>query len=713
MKQFKGFYLFGIILAMLLFLGVAPSTFAQDYYVGVSLPLSGENEKDGKAMLNAINWQVDKINAENKINGKIQIIAKDDQNKPDIAKQVADGFIAEGKVLSVIGSYYSSTLMDGGAMAAYDKAGIIVISPYEFTPDPEKPSKWGFSMNYSDAKGGAFMAVYLKKVLECKGAIVISDNDLFATEAQAAFADKASRIGLKIQKNITFESVDQIGDDFVSSNITDEDKKASDTIVIFAHTDAGLKITKQLSAKGIDYPVFGPNSFTSPAFTDPEADYTQSAYAVSPFLYQLSNEKAYKFAEEYRTRYKEEPSTTAPLCADAILMLSEAFKAKGTDKNAIREFLSGLKLNKAIDGLSGRLFFDTDNSIDRDMFVSYVDESNTKVAFWQLLIPRDLNLLENKASNEADNIVEVDDVSYNLVEVIYVGLDFIRITDIDPRTMSFEAETFLWYKWMGDKVNLDEVTPINLLKETNKYVIKENLKGDIKYRCYQMKASYQIPFDLTRFPFDTQYLPIYLTHKDSDSTDIMFVMDSGHMSTTPITDITPPEWNYKARTTSTMLYNYDSTFGNPDYRGLDGKKTKVYFSTVKTNVIVERKLFPYLFNLFLPLIIIIAITMLVISIPVEQFVLRINVSMTALMSILVYYMAQKSVLPRVGYLMKSDYYFILAFLFILAIQIVNVVIVNILINKDKKPLAEKVNKYFSIYFVAAAILSYLLITVLL
>ena len=87
--------------------------------------------------------------------------------------------------------------------------------------------------------------------------------------------------------------------------------------------------------------------------------------------------------------------------------------------------------------------------------------------------------------------------------------------------------------------------------------------------------------------------------------------------------------------------------------------------------------------------------------------------MTALMAILLYYLAQKSALPRVGYLMKADYYFILSFGFMLCLQAMNIYIVRKLQKDGKKDGADRLNRRFGSWFVAITVLAYAAISFLL
>ncbi len=662
-------------------------------------------------MLAAIQFAAEEANHKGLSGGKIELIVRDDKNDPAVAKQVAEELSGKG-IVAVIGPYYASTLM-GGAKDVYEKNKVLMLSPYECNSDPRASSKWQFNINYPDDLGAGFMAVYMKEVMKLDNVLLVHNTDSFGEGSKNAFLAKAGRIGLNVKKVIFYDHVKKFGDDFIATNVTPDEIPQFGAVVMFSHKGSAIKLIKQLRKAGITTPVIGPHTFTSRRFlTELTEKESHGVYAFSPFIFELANEQASEFRAGLKARGGD-PETADPLAADALFLLADALKNKGSDRDAVREYLTTLTWQTAFDGITGNLYFNKDNQMQRDVFVSQIKDGRFKAAFKQMSIPREQYVYDELPERVEKGYVKViDDVAYHMIDVVFVGVDFIKINDIDPRQMMFEGEMFVWYKWTNEKIDVAQFDFINLMQRKDQYILKESLGGATKYRAYKVKATFFMPFDLAEFPFDTQYLPVYIAHRNKNSTHIMLVPDARHVDDAPVNNITPQEWLFKLKSLDTMLYRYTSTFGDPDYRHGTGVKSKIYFSTVKAHVLVRRKLLPYLFNLFLPLAIIIAISLLIFRIPVDQFVLRINASMTALMAILLYYLAQKSALPRVGYLMKADYYFILAFGFMLVLQTVNIYIVHKQQKDGKKDGAIALNRLISYWFLAITVVAYTSISVL-
>lgn len=157
------------------------------------------------------------------------------------------------------------------------------------------------------------------------------------------------------------------------------------------------------------------------------------------------------------------------------------------------------------------------------------------------------------------------------------------------------------------------------------------------------------------------------------------------METSAITDIKPQEWLYEGREYYSDLYRFDSTFGNPDYRIKKGYKSPIYFSSINLDINLKRIINPYIYTFFLPLMIILGINlMMVFWVPLDQFAPRINATLSALIGILLYHMSQKNALPKVGYSMLADKYFLLAYFFVVMMIFSNMTIQRMMSLEKKR-----------------------------
>ena len=352
-------------------------------------------------------------------------------------------------------------------------------------------------------------------------------------------------------------------------------------------------------------------------------------------------------------------------------------------------------------------------AVERDVFVSTIKDGRYKVAFTQLAVPKEEYILKELRERVKKGYVAVlDGQPYHVVDVIFTGVDVIKINDVNTRDMTWDVDVFIWFKWSGDRLDPKEVEKIgiiNLVKEQST-LLKESLSGPTKYRAYRKRLTLGASYDFAQYPFDSQVLPLVVAHTNRNSTHIMLALDARHMDDSPIEKINPQEWTYLGKDIYGDLYRYTSTFGDPDYRLGKGYKSRIYFSTVNVDVVVKRILKPYFFTFFLPLIIILGIIMLVLWVPLDQFAPRINASISGLVGLLVYHMSQKNSFPKVGYSMLADYYFIFGYVFIVVL-IINIIATQVQWSAGNKDVAKKRNRIFSLGSLGIVSISYLVMTI--
>lgn len=823
-------------LLMLLATLWAASAFAGEYRIGVLLPLSGPKADKGTPMKNAVELFVDRLNASGGIRGnKVRLVVKDDFDDPVKAGEAARELVKDPTLLAIIGHYYPATAV--GAVKVYDEAQIPCLSPNVSAPEVISASRWMFTANFQDDVQGSFMAVYLKEVMKKDNVVVIHTTEPFGHALRDAFVKKAAAIGLKILKVLPVDN-NNVSADWVAKNFSNKDENdAIGAVAALTHSESGLVFLPQLRDAGIRSVVFAPNTWTNPKFLALDEKYTSDVYVTSALLWEIANEKATKFSDEYRKKFGQQPPVSAAMAYDSILLLTEGLKEldnpekKLTPTRAgLRDYLAHLAWQDAVDGASGMLSFSIsgdktqiyvekfledqrkhaaeqqqkktftssepaanegarkpkepsdakdgrphaasepgkvksvtnpagaseppvpaasakspnaddapkpdggspaavrepakekpvvaaseNRAVRRDVFVSVIKDGRYKTAFTQLVVPRDEYVLKELRERAAKGYVMIaDGQPYHLVDVVFVGVDIAKINDINTKDMNWDADMFMWFKWSGDRLeskDIDRIGVINAVKEQSS-LLKEDLSKPVKYRALRKRYTLGTAYDLSKFPFDRQALTMTIAHASKNSTHVMLVLDARHMDDGPIRKINPQEWTFLENKFYSNLYEYDSTFGDPDYRLGKGHRSHIYFSSVNVEVDVKRIIQPYLFTFFLPLAIIIGIILLVLWVPLDQFAPRINASISGLVGILVYHMSQKNSFPKVGYVMMADYYFIIAYVFVVGL-IISIIATQTLQSGGKKELAKRLNHWLALSAAVGIAVTYSAITFLL
>lgn len=101
--------------------------------IAVSVPI-GSNSNVAQEILRGVAQAQDEINTNGGINGAGLVVAiANDDNDPDIAKQVATAFVEDNKILAVVGHNASNASV--AAAPIYQKGKLVMVTPTSFAND--------------------------------------------------------------------------------------------------------------------------------------------------------------------------------------------------------------------------------------------------------------------------------------------------------------------------------------------------------------------------------------------------------------------------------------------------------------------------------------------------------------------------------------------------------------------------------------------------
>ncbi len=690
------------------------SASAADILIGVPVPLSGPRQPRGEMLLRSLQIKADEINADGGVNGRrITLVVRDDQGTTEGARKAAAELAADKEILAVIGHYDSEPA--AAALPIYAIDHLPALLPSIGDVEILGRSPWVFSGTYSDASEAQTMAAFIKAVRKHSSVVVFHGGDEYGRDMWAAFSKKAARVGL-MARGIEYpsERSGPLAPDFAAKNfpVVSDGVQA---IVVFGHSANGGALIKQLRERGVHLPIYGSSRVASGELLTTLGAETEDLHAAFPFMFDFGSQKAIEFRQEYEKRHDAEPNSYGLFAYDGLGLIAEAIRANGAERSAIRDYLAGLNSpTKTYDGASGLLYFAKDGSTVRDTIMGTITGGAFHPCYEQLRVVTEkhtLSILPEKI--KLGEVVVVDDTPFFLINVVYAGIEWYRIDQVNVKDLSFDAEFFLWLKWAGD-VDIENVQFLNEVPgkgyriEMRRTTVPAGWHGgqDIKWISYRIKGTFLHPYDLHQFPFDRQEIPLLLAHKNRNANKIQIVADEANIVDRPIEAVYPQEWRYIGRRDFSTTFRYASAFGNPTYQPGEGQAPySVYRSTMR----IHRLLFPYLVTLFLPLAILIFVSLLSLLIPKEQFSTRNSLVMSSLLGVLVYHMAQARALPQVGYLMKADLYFVVAY-FLIAILVLGINIVNLLVAHKHEEKASTLDRRLKEFFVVASLVAYAALT---
>jgi branched-chain amino acid transport system substrate-binding protein len=669
--------------------------------IAVIGPMSGKDHEGGQAMLDGVNLYVDQVNKSGGINGRtLEVIAYDDQNNKEMARKRAMEIATNSKTLVVIGHYYSSISLAGGRI--YKKYGIPAVTASATAPEVTEGNGWYFRVVPDTHLQGKFSALYVKNILEQEAVNIVFEQDAYGTTLQRSFERASRDSGLRIKNIWSVDSgIDDVDRKFDA--ITHELRLDPKPGALFAalQDHEAARLVRSIRDAGIELVIMGGDAIGSeyfqrqfvkiPSETKSPGHYTDGIYAATFFIRDISNRKARQFSKTFKRRFGKEPDDMAATHYDAAAIAVEAIKQAKIEIDVaqsrinIRNRLSGFRyLETAHKGITGRIFFDAHGNVVKPFPIGVYSHGRLISAPTQLgpIINPD-TIVDLRKELEEGNIIPIDDRFVYRTMVVYTGIDINEISNINPRSETFTADFYLWFRHKGyldySKIEfLNAVEDIRLRDEP----IMEMTDQNIAYRAYRIKDDFKEAFNFRNYPFDSQTLSIRFRHKKFNSERLVFVSDDIGMQ------------RYGGRTPAQRLKQYsglskegpwhlqdilvfsdigaaDSTLGNP---GMFHAKADTTISYSRFNVVteIERNAISYVLKNLIPLFIVILLgyIMLFVSPEGPPFVARMSLGVIALLTAVFLRLEASGQLPNIGYLVALDYmYFAVYFLILSGIVI--------------------------------------------
>jgi branched-chain amino acid transport system substrate-binding protein len=169
--------------------------------IGCSAALSGCEEKHGQAMLRAVELAVEEAN-ELDLPQKIKLIWDDDAGDTEQGIEVAKKFIANPKILGVVGPMNSNPSI--GAAPLYDQAGLVHITNSASNVRlSEKGYRTFFRMIANDYVQADALVNFTVKYLKAKQVSVINDDTDFSTGLAELVLERMKKAGIQITNHIS------------------------------------------------------------------------------------------------------------------------------------------------------------------------------------------------------------------------------------------------------------------------------------------------------------------------------------------------------------------------------------------------------------------------------------------------------------------------------------------------------------------------------
>ncbi|WP_354638748.1 branched-chain amino acid ABC transporter substrate-binding protein [Kitasatospora camelliae] len=341
--------------------------------IGLDAPLTGKLADLGQGIKHSAELAVAKANEKNTVPGvRFVLDAKDDQGDEQIAKSNGEAFVADSKVVGVIGPLTSSGALTMAPVLS--AANLAEISPSNTSP----ALTWGadyrangkkrqyatyFRTVTTDAVQGPLLAKYARSRLNAAKAVVVSDTKAYGTNLAAEFAGAFEEVGGKVVLRATIEP----GTTNFSKLVAQIAAAKPDIVYYGGEHPEGGPLSAQLKAAGVKAPVAGGDGLHTDGYVKAAGANSNGDIASQPGISVEGLASAFTFLDNYKAAgHQEEPGPFGPYSYDSTWALIEAV---GRARQSDGANLTGGELRKAVSkALQDVSFFGVTGDVSFDEF---------------------------------------------------------------------------------------------------------------------------------------------------------------------------------------------------------------------------------------------------------------------------------------------------------------------------------------------------------
>jgi branched-chain amino acid transport system substrate-binding protein len=657
-------------------------------YIAVVGSMSGENQANGIAMRQAIELYFHQVNRQGGINGQpVKLLEFDDKNQPQQAETIAKQIATNSKAVAVIGHSIGQTSLD--AAPIYQKYGIPMITGT--TADKKiQNNDWYFRVIFNNREQGAFLANYAHKVLGYEKAYIFFDGGAYGQTLADAFIQTAKMIGLEISNQWHFNHHDPTSfqNSLKQMMLTLKQPENSGILFLAAHPHEAIPVIAE-----VDHlmPIIGTHTLSSQNFINKIKEYpeerhkpgyfTDGLYLTTPFISEIANKRVLDFQQDFVKKYHQTPSTTAALHYDAAKVMVHALKKVPPKLTNLQEKRRLLKESlwqisdseNAVAGITGTIYFDHEGNAVKSIPMAVYKKGKMVPALPQYRLLTNPRNVKQDILSEVFNhqLIKINGKAMTQAQVVYVGIDFNEISELDTQKSIYTADFYLWFRFKTEDFKDNQINFLNVVVpkegELEQPFIDEisNIEGqEFTTRTYRIKTQFKGRFDFHNFPLDRQLLPIQFRHQHKTRDTLIYVIDREGMKMENLMTkfqekgiFSVDGWEIKEITFFEEAQENDSTFGLPEYFY---SQQRIEYSLFNVVIEIEREVLSFIFKNLFPTFILIFLGYGIFFTTTISIQIALGVNIILPTSIL--HVRLASELPDIAYFTLVEYFFYLSYL---------------------------------------------------
>jgi branched-chain amino acid transport system substrate-binding protein len=294
----------------------APSANAQEYVLGLSVPLSGQTAFIGESALKAIRLKIDQINEGGGIHGhKIRLDAQDDKCDPTTGVNIAQRFVNDDTVVGMLGPFCSAVSI--AVKPIFARAKMVDLTIASTSDAITKDTNWSFQIAAPDGVYARTLANYAAD--HGKRIAVLNDTSAFGLGAYTTVENT-----LKERKaNVVAHEQITAGQPDLSPQVIKLKQADADFVIALVLGGDAAKLCLTSRDLGFKAQLAGQTAWSFPNVLALAKGACDGAIFTDPF--DPAKPEAKAFLDQYEKRYNDRPqSYFAAAGWDAITLWKDA-----------------------------------------------------------------------------------------------------------------------------------------------------------------------------------------------------------------------------------------------------------------------------------------------------------------------------------------------------------------------------------------------------
>jgi branched-chain amino acid transport system substrate-binding protein len=337
--------------------------------LGAILAVTGPASFLGEPEAKTIEMLAEELNAKGGVNGhKVELVIKDSGTSPEKAISLAKQFIEEEKVFAIIGPSTSGETMKIKNIAEEGKTILMSCAAAEVIVNPV--AKYVFKTPQKDSFAVEKIFKQMQK-MGIKKIGIVTGNTGFGNAGKGQLEKYAPEYGIEV---VISEVYDKKATD-LTAVVTKLKAENVEAVVNWSIVPAQAIVAKNMRHIGMDVRLFQSHGFGNIKYVEAAGAaaegiiFPAGRLLVADVLPDTNSQKPVlmKYKTDYETKYQEQASTFGGHGYDAFMILVEAIKKAGPDREKVRMEIENMK---GFVGTGGVFNFSAEdhNGLDIDSF---------------------------------------------------------------------------------------------------------------------------------------------------------------------------------------------------------------------------------------------------------------------------------------------------------------------------------------------------------